>query len=505
MNDAKGISERDERTEKGSRRRFAFSRLKAFVLVIAAGIIGGIQIYNPSKRFIEATVGLAVIFTMWRVSTLSALLFFIIAYPYPFGISIGHSNFIFLVIIFNIYMLRVSLKLNAFHGDKAFNLPLILIAASYLLSLNNFEFDVGLGQAAFINTTSMFSSIILFYLIINFIDDERKLRRTLNTIIISITLIMIFTIIELLFPGRTIIPAWLYSEHKVGLVMKGLRMKGPFHDFELLAEFFSLSIPLIFLMLIREKRLLTRSLYFALLVTCLFLMFATITRGAFITLVIGLAYLALISRRDINFLRMVTITGVFALMIVVLEAFVARYTVAGSLFDRLVTTTFKRGVIPANRYVGWSQGIQRGMWHPFFGNGPALDWSKGVSLPVYPHNGYLFLFDMTGFFGLFAYLFLLYRLTRTSLLGFKSSLINSPFPYAFMKVLHVWLFMFMFDQLKIDYLRNNIYIYYVWLFFALIPATRNVILKMEREEAAHVPQQASRSRIPERERSVRAP
>jgi hypothetical protein len=488
MNDLHGISARDEGTKGRVRRRFAFSRLKALALIIAVGILAGIQIYNPSKRFIEATVGAAIIFIMWNISTLGALLFFIIAYPYPFGISLGHSNFVFLVIIFNIYLLRVSMKLNRFRGDKIFNLPLALIAASYLLSLSNFDYGTGLGQAAFINTSTMFSAILLFYLVLNFIDNEARLKRVINAIIISITCVMVFTLIELLFPGTTIIPSWLYTEHKLGLVVKGLRMKGPFHDYELLAEFLTLSVPLIFYMIIRSRRLLMRFLYSALLITSLFLMFATITRSAIITLVIGLAYMALICRRDLSLGRLIGFASIFAIMIFVIEAFVARYTVTGSLFDRLVKTTFERGFIPGNRYIGWSQGLQRGMWHPFFGNGPALDWSKGVELPVYPHNGYLFLLDMTGFFGLFAYLLLLYRLTKTTLVDFKSSLITSSFTHGFMKILHIWLVMFMIDQLKIEYLRNNTYFYYVWLLFALIPATRNVILRIERERAVNGPQ-----------------
>ena len=76
---------------------------------------------------------------------------------------------------------------------------------------------------------------------------------------------------------------------------------------------------------------------------------------------------------------------------------------------------------------------------------------------------------------------------KASMIRHKASIISSPFPDAFSKVLHVTLVMFLFDQIKIEYLRNNIYIYYVWLFFALIPATRNVILKMEREQPTHAP------------------
>ena len=487
MNESNKINSGKEKTGVKNWLRSRFHYLKALIFIVILGVLAGKQIYSPSKRFIEALVGLALVFIMWNLSTVSALLFFIVVYPYPFGISLGHSNFIFIVIIFNIYLLRVSMNLETFKSDKLFNLPVGLTAASYILSLSNFDYGVGLGQAAFINTTTMFSAIILFYLIINMVTDEIKLRMVINTILISILLVMAFTLTEMLFPGKTIIPSWLYSEHKVGLVVKGLRMKGPFHDFELLAEYLSLSIPLILFMVVRSKRLLMRLLYSLLLVICLFLMFATITRGAFITLVIGLVYMGYICRHDLNIVRVIAITGAFVGLIFMLEAFVARYTVSGSLFGRLVKTTFESGVIPSNRYVGWSQGIQRALWHPLFGNGPALDWGKDVALPVYPHNGYLFLLDMTGLLGLSAYLLLLYRLLKTSLMRFRCSIVSAPLPQAFMKILNVWLVMFIIDQIKIEYLRNNIYVYYVWIFFALIPATRNAILKMEREHPTHAP------------------
>ncbi len=45
----------------------------------------------------------------------------------------------------------------------------------------------------------------------------------------------------------------------------------------------------------------------------------------------------------------------------------------------------------------------------------------------------------------------------------RSSLVHAPFPEALLKVLHVCLIMFLVDQIKIEYLRNNIYIYFIWL------------------------------------------
>ncbi len=46
-----------------------------------------------------------------------------------------------------------------------------------------------------------------------------------------------------------------------------------------------------------------------------------------------------------------------------------------------------------------------------------------------------------------------------------------------MQILHVILVIFLFDQIKIEYLRNRIYTFFVWSLFAVIVITYNVIKK----------------------------
>jgi len=50
-----------------------------------------------------------------------------------------------------------------------------------------------------------------------------------------------------------------------------------------------------------------------------------------------------------------------------------------------------------------------------------------------------------------------------------------------MKVLHVCFVMFVIDQIKIEYLRNDKYVFFVWIFFGLIVATYNVIRDKEKK------------------------
>jgi O-antigen ligase len=257
--------------------------------------------------------------------------------------------------------------------------------------------------------------------------------------------------------------------------MKDVRMGGPFHDFELTAEYFAMSAPIIFFLAVRAQRLLTRLLFVFLLVADIALLFSTVTRGAFISLAIGVLYMGYTCRRDLNIVRVMTIGGAFVALVLIVDTLVARYTISGSLFGRMLQTTFESGIVPDTRAIAWGGAITRGFEHPFIGHGPGWDFGKALETELWPHNAYLYYFNITGFFGLAAFLFLLVRLFKASLAGYRNSLVNAPFPLAFMKVLHVSLVIFIVDQMKIDYLRNNIYMFTVWIFFGMIAATRNVI------------------------------
>ncbi|MGD1047193.1 MAG: O-antigen ligase family protein [Candidatus Krumholzibacteriaceae bacterium] len=455
--------------------KLPLSRLGIIAFIAAAGALVGSQIFNPTKRVLEAIGGVFLVYLIWNFSTLSALYLLLIIYPFPFAMSVGNSTFVFVLIIFIIYLIRVSARTSTIHFDRQFNLPIILIVMSYILSFYNYPSDPETLRFGLIHTINCFAAILFFYMIVNFVNDEHKLFTTIRVSMITCALVIVFTTLELAFPGRELIPGWLYTEHKMQLIMKGIRMGGPFHDFELNAEFFAMNVPIIIFLGIRVRRILTRSLFMLLFLADIVMLFSTMTRGAFISLTIGMVYLAYLSRRDLNFARFVLIAGGFVALAFIIDTVVATYTVSGSLFGRMVATTFKSGIVPENRVLAWGGAITRGFEHPFIGHGPGWDFSKGVDVGLWPHNVYLYYFNITGLFGLSAFIFLLVRLVQASWSGIRSSIVRDTFPEAFMKVLHVLIVMFIIDQIKIEYLRNDIYMYFIWFFFGLIAATRNVI------------------------------
>ena len=335
-----------------------------------------------------------------------------------------------------------------------------------------------------VGTFNFVAAATFMILIINFIDTEEKLRKTLNIMMISAALFIAFTIFEMFFPGKTLIPNWLYTQHKAKLIMRDIRMGGPFHDYELAAEFFTMHMFIIFFLYTRTKRAALRSLFVIFLLVDLFMMFTTITRGALFSLIAGTLYLLFLSRKDINIVRFSYIVIGLTVTLVVMEGIVANYTSSGSLFERVINTTFERGLVPVNRGSVWIEAYQRGMKNPLFGQGAGWDFAKGFSKGDWPHCLYLFYFNITGVFGLATFIFFIYRIVRATASGMKASLVTSPFPEALMKILHVLIVIFLFDQIKIEYLRNSKYTYFIWFFFGLIIATHNIINKQKRERAA---------------------
>ncbi len=483
--------EDSEKQEPGRSRRLA-SRIGSLPLkklwlpigIVVLGLVLGGQIYNPSKRVIEAAVGLTLIALLWNFSTVAAVWLLIVIYPLPFGISIGSSNLIFAVLIFIIYMIRVSSKHENFHLYRLTDLPIALFVLAYLLSFYNMKGTPHLVRWGLVHTATLFSAILLYYMIVNLVDDLKKLRFTVIIMCVTVFIAVTVTLLEILFPGRQIIPSLVYSVHEAELVMKDIRVKGPFHDYELLAQFSAINIPIILFMAVRSKRLLSKVIFTILVLMVLFMLFSTITRGAFISLMVGLIYLAFICRKDLNIVKITILVAVLIFVMVSIDTFMTKYTVSGSLFHRLVGTTFERGFIPDTRVDSWTGAVDRWLRHPIIGNGPGWDFTHGIEAGLWPHNGYLFILNITGIFGLIAFLFLLYRLVRVSIKQVGVSLTDASFARSLMKVLHVCLVIFIVDTAKIDFLRNNIYLYFVWIFFGMIGATAKQIAREEEAAAA---------------------
>lgn len=486
-----------DESRRAARRRAPIS-IASIIIIVGVGALLATQIVNPTKRVIEALAAVFLVYVIWNLSAVRALWLLLAVYAFPFAISLGNSTFVFVVLLFVLYLLRVSARVETFRRDRRFDFPITLFLLSYLVSFYNISTEPNALRFGLVHTGNVLACVFLFYMMINLIDSEQKLVATMRAMMIAATAIIAFTIIEMLFPGRVIIPGWLYTQHKAALVMKGVRLGGPFKDFELVAEFFAMNVPIILFMIVRSKRLLTRSIFTLLLLMDIVMLFTTMTRGAFISLLVGLLYMGWIFRRDLNFVRAVSLAGAFAAVVLVVDFFVANYTISGSLLGRMAKTTFEVGIVPENRVLAWGGAIRRGLEHPIIGHGPGWDFTRSLETGLWPHNAYLFYFNTLGIFGLLAFIFFLWRLWKASSITLGGSMKKSSYPEALLMALNVALFIFTIDQIKIDYPRNEIYMYAVWIFFGLIAAASNVAARgksLEANSSSHLPANAAQASL----------
>ena len=99
------------------------------------------------------------------------------------------------------------------------------------------------------------TAMSLYYMMVNFVRDEKALRRTLYFLGISSILIHLVAVYEVLLPGHAFLPGWLLSERRILFEAEfGVRTGGPFRDFELLSEYCAVTMPILAFLWLRAPR-----------------------------------------------------------------------------------------------------------------------------------------------------------------------------------------------------------------------------------------------------------
>jgi O-antigen ligase len=156
------------------------------------------------------------------------------------------------------------------------------------------------------------------------------------------------------------------------------------------------------------------------------------------------------------------------------------------LFMRLAGTQIERGV-PDTRVDAWGDILRRIPEHLWIGHGPAYS-TEGSQLSsfVWPHSAYLFYLYTTGILGLVAWLWILGKLAWITLPGWRVDFKNASLATATRAVVHVQLFIFAVAQSRSDHQRGNVYLYVMWILFALaVIATRLYREQRQARRAAH--------------------
>ncbi len=483
------------------------------IFVLVAGLIAGSQIARTDKRMLQVLAAGVLIVTALRLSSFSSMLFLVVAFPFRKATTYGSTMTLFTLLVFMLWLARLTLRVERPAGRSALDLPVAALVCSYLLSFSQFDTmqKVSLGAINFFMTLS---SIFFAYLVIHLTRTEKELRRLVGAVVVVTMLILLTAVFELFFPTRALVPGWIdlgairFQETAArGLEISGMRVGGVFADYELLAEFCAMTLILLWFIYVRTRGAAARVAVLAMLLLDTFVLMATVTRGAFVSLGVAAGFLVWKMRRRIRFHTLVISLALVLGCGWLLFNFVAYHTRSGNILERMQQTEFK-GLVPDDRVGVWGAAWERIIQRPLLGYGPYYGHVQGVADIYMPHSIFLVYWHMLGIVGLLVFLWILVRLWRET--RHAGAYLTEPsFASGLLLALKAMFILFVVDEIKIEYIRNDKYQYWVWLFSALIVVSARIVTEQKKAAVAGVeplpaaanggsglPQNAPRRRLP---------
>ena len=459
-------------------------RLGSALLVTAIGVLLGQQYMKPDKRVLPVIATVILAGVAWRLDFITSIGLTIFLLPYPRTTTFGTTNTAIALLIAILWLVNASQGRAPTLRRTPMDVPVVGLILVYVCSFYNVTDPEGMAKGLAIFQIFI-GSVLCYYVIVSNVNTTKALEKIHTFQLLCATSVLLLAVYELGHPG--VFVGWIElgasgaRAGEEGFHLHDRRIGSAFNDYELLSEFCAITMLFGVFLLARATSVVRRVLLSAFLLLTLFVLFATVTRGAFVSLGAGLASLLWTTRRRMQFVPLVIGISLFITLFMGMNFYVSHYTPSGDMFGRLSQTHFEGGV-PDTRVGTWGPGLERAMQHPWIGWGPYYGEAFGFKF-VYPHDIFLYYANIVGFVGLGFFLLLLVELARMTA-PTVDNLRHHDYARAFQIVARAQFVTFVVNEIKIDYLRNSVYQTVVWAMFSMWVATYLVARSNQAAEAS---------------------
>lgn len=467
----------------GYRRPLAELIFSPWVLLPAAILIGAFiafQFFNLTPRYVKLLFGIAFFVAVIRLPFNRAMILFLVMWPAPTFIFLTDTNVLFLGVMLVVWGSRtiMGVEPRPVRVPVAWGLGLYLVA--HLLSFVNIN-DAYVFDGAAENMVFLTAGIVFFILLLNALRTERDLELAMKAMTVTAAIVYTTALFEH-YLGIRLVPRWfIFAPALTSRFEIGGRAGGVFGFHGLLADYSAMAFYLHVLMGMRTRRRAVRLLYFGLALVALHMIGISANRGGAVIWGLGGIYFLWFHRRSIRWTRLILLipvaaTGVGSLGLVS-ERVLDRIRVLG----RLARTQFERGM-PETRVEVWDQVLRRIPDSIWVGHGPFIDMRAGVTGSLkWPHNAYLFYLYSTGVAGLLSFLWILGKTIWLSVPRAPVDFARGPLCRAAQAIFHIQVIMFAVAQIRDEHQRGNVYVYLMWLLFALALVSTRLVNAHGRE------------------------
>ena len=470
--------------------------LLRIALPVVLGYMLAKVIINPYHRTVELLVGFFIAAAAILIKPSRAIAAFIVIFLFPAHLSIGTSNNVFILILVSTWIAQQVLAKERVSARTPLDLPIITLSVAYLLSLSNVPH--GYYTVNFRNLSVYFTSIAIYYMVVNLTPDTAALRRLIFAGAIGAAMMVTIGLIEIFIPGKELLPYFFVSSRApidVGVVRAG----SGFRNVSVLSQYCLFYVFLGVFLFVTEKLRFVRFLLMSLLISALTVFISTAMRGAVLAGAGGLVFLMWRSRKVFDTRRVLIGIIVCVAVFVVLQQLLSSSGFVPNVWERFAELEQKRGSHVSRGQV-MIEVFTKSLEHPFVGHGPLITLPHGfvATGTGNPHCQYALYFYTLGLLGLGSFLWLLASLFRVSSQALRAGGQNR-FLLGLMVILQTLLVVFVLHETVDDYSSSFNYPLFIWYFFGLIVATRNIILR----EAGLAGQSGDLSGLKQRKRGVR--
>jgi O-antigen ligase len=457
----------------------AYSLLR-IIIPVALGIVLGLAVLNPYHRTVEILVGFFIAAAALLVKPARAIAVFVVIFLFPANLSIGTSSTVFILILLSTWMAQQVLARKRISMGTPLDLPILVMAAAYLLSF----FNVPHGLL-FINMRGFsvfFTSVAIYYLVVNLTPDAQAVRRLLWAGIAGAAIIAAIALFEIFLPGKELLPYFLMAR-KVPSDVSVVRAGSAFRNVSILSQYSVFYLLLSVFLIPNERSRFLKGVLVTLFLVYLVVLASTAMRGAFMAALLGIVFLLWRSRHLFNTRRL--LAGILACLVVFLvsHAILSSAGVVPNLWSRFSELEQRVGSHVGRSHV-MKEVFERSLEHPLIGHGPVIHLPRGFAAlgTTNPHCQYLLYFYTIGLLGLGAFVWLIVRLFRVSSQAIRLRNADNNL-LGLMVVLQAFLFVFVLHETVDDYSSSFNYPLFIWYVFGVIVATRNIMLRQSERRA----------------------
>lgn len=382
------------------------------------------------------------------------------------------------------YILTVATIFNPSWFEKTTKekLPLIWI---FILIMASFLMSWSIAPKAYFNKTlayfvMLLSNIFLFYITYHYISKKDDIIEMFRLLFFSNFMVILYCFLTVVLIGKSTVLFGIEEFSLNQIDPKIMRIVGPFSAIGITAEYIVLQCILILYAILNSKYF-NRYFLFVLFISNFIILIGTGNRGGMLSFMLSLVLFVYLYRKLIGSVKTILVLCSIIVVLSVSSFFMVKYSAYNVIFDRLMNTEMK-GLTPDTRERDWLLTVKKIPEKPVIGHGPRIvlekEYPSNAILPrgqlsFYPHNLYLFLLYTTGAIGLFVYSLLcikyFYTLLKIKKRFSDKKYANDRFLIGLPLTGIIVLIVFLFDQMKIEFLRHNLldYQHYLAVLFGM--------------------------------------